>query len=125
MTFVQFQILASLSESPDGSRRMTDIADQIVHSRSGLTYQAQKLEEAGYLTRGPAPGDERSTVAALTAAGRDVLESVLPGHLGVVGEVFLDPLAPDDATELTRVLNLVRAHMRSRPPRSATRRARR
>ncbi|GAB6899467.1 MarR family winged helix-turn-helix transcriptional regulator [Kineosporia succinea] len=125
ITFVQFQILAALSEHPEGSRTMTDVADQIVHSRSGLTYQAQKLEEAGYLTRGPAPGDERSTMATLTPAGREVLAGVLPGHLGVVRELFLDPLATEDTDELTRVLDLVRTHMRGRPPRSAARRSRR
>ncbi|MBT0773125.1 MarR family transcriptional regulator [Kineosporia sp. J2-2] len=123
ISFVQFQILAGLDESPDGSRTMTEIADQMVHSRSGLTYQAQKLEEAGYLTRGPAPGDERSTVATLTPAGREVLARVLPGHMAVVADI-LEPLSPPDAVELTRLLDLVRTRMRARPPRSAVRRSR-
>lgn len=119
ISFVQFQILAGLSESPDGCRTMTEIADQIVHSRSGLTYQAQKLEEAGYLNRGPAPNDERSTIATLTEAGREVLAKVLPGHIEVVRQTFLEPLTEQDAEELTRLLGLVRSHLRERPPRSA------
>jgi DNA-binding MarR family transcriptional regulator len=40
LSYVQFQILARLSDSPDEQQRMTDLADQIVYSRAGLTYQA-------------------------------------------------------------------------------------
>ena len=39
LSFVQFQILAVLAEHPETPLSMTDIADRIVHSRSGLTYQ--------------------------------------------------------------------------------------
>jgi len=124
ISFVQFQILAGLNERPDGTRTMTELADLLVHSRSGLTYQAQKLEEAGYLTRGPAPGDERSTIVTLTEAGREVLTGVLPWQTEVVREL-LEPLSAEDGAELTRILGLVRDHMRARPPRSAAaRRAR-
>jgi DNA-binding MarR family transcriptional regulator len=118
ISFMQFQILAALDERPDGTRSMTELADQLVHSRSGVTYQAQKLEEAGFITRGPAPGDERSTIVTLTGAGREVLGSVLPGHVEVVRDL-LEPLSVADGAELTRILGLVRDRMRARPPRSA------
>ncbi len=118
ISFMQFQILAGLDEGPDGTRTMTELADQLVHSRSGVTYQAQKLEEAGYITRGPAPGDERSIIVTLTEAGREVLAKVLPGHVGVVRDL-LAPLSVADSAELTRILGLVRDRMRARPPRSA------
>lgn len=124
ISFLQFQILAGLDERPDGTRTMTDVADRLVHSRSGVTYQAQKLEEAGYITRGPAPEDERSTIVTLTDAGREVLAGVLPGHVEVVRDL-LEPLSVPDSAELTRLLGLVRDRMRARPPRSAApRRAR-
>lgn len=121
LSFVQFQILAILGESGDGTQTMTTVADRLVHSRSGLTYQAQQLEKAGLLTRAPAPDDERSTVLALSDAGREVLARVLPGHMAVVRDVLLDPLTTEDRAELTRLLDQVRHHMRARPPRSARR----
>ncbi|MEV6766016.1 hypothetical protein AB0N16_36360 [Streptomyces sp. NPDC051105] len=37
---VQFQLPARLGDSATGSHRMTDLADGVVYSRSGLTYQA-------------------------------------------------------------------------------------
>ena len=55
LSYVQFQLLARLGDSPTGSHRMTDLADGVVYSRSGLTYQAGLLEKAGLVTRAPAP----------------------------------------------------------------------
>src|SRR3982751_5324323 len=72
LSYGQFQLLARLGDSPSGSHRMTDLADGVVYSRSGLTYQAQSLEQRGLVTRSPSPDDERSTVVTITAAGRDI-----------------------------------------------------
>ncbi|MEU2867579.1 MarR family transcriptional regulator, partial [Streptomyces mirabilis] len=35
LSYVQFQLLARLGDSPTGSHRMTDLADGVVYSRSG------------------------------------------------------------------------------------------
>ena len=51
LSYVQFQLLARLGDEPTGSGRMTDLADGVVYSRSGLTYQAGLLEKAGLVTR--------------------------------------------------------------------------
>src|SRR3954470_12783374 len=60
LSYVQFQLLARLGDQAGGSLRMTDLADGVVYSRSGLTYQAGLLEKAGLITRSPSPDDERS-----------------------------------------------------------------
>ena len=56
LSYVQFQLLARLGDEPTGSHRMTDLADGVVYSRSGLTYQAGLLEKAGLVTRAPSAG---------------------------------------------------------------------
>lgn len=55
LSYVQFQLLARLGDAPGGQQRMTDLADGVVYSRSGLTYQAQLLEQRGLVTAGPRP----------------------------------------------------------------------
>jgi DNA-binding MarR family transcriptional regulator len=122
LSYVQFQLLARLGDAPDGHQRMTDLADGVVYSRSGLTYQAQLLEQRGLITRSPSPDDERSTVVAITAAGREVLATVFPGHIQAVRELLLDPLSDDDVSDLARILGRVSEHLRAAPPRSAARR---
>src|SRR5215217_2208979 len=124
LSYVQFQLLARLGDAPSGSHRMTDLADGIVYSRSGLTYQAGLLEKAGLITREPSVDDERSTTVAITAAGRELLARVLPGHVRLVRRMFLEPLDRRDTAVLTRLLQRVRDHMRAAPPRSAAPRSR-
>jgi DNA-binding MarR family transcriptional regulator len=119
LSYVQFQLLATLGDAADGSRRMTDLADGVVYSRSGLTYQVGLLEQAGLVARGPSVDDDRGVTVTITAAGRDLLAKVFPGHIDVLRQLFLAPLAPDDIESLARVLTLVRDHMRTVPPRSA------
>lgn len=117
----QFQILARLNDAPAGHLRMTDLADSLVYSRSGLTYQAAQLEKAGLITRTPAEGDERSIVVTLTEAGRDLLATVLPGHVEIVQRLLLTSLSRRDIAALTDILGRVRDRMRTAPPRSARR----
>jgi len=125
LSYVQFQLLARLGDSPTGSHRMTDLADDVVYSRSGLTYQAGLLEKSGLVVRAPAPDDERGIVVTLTDAGRAVLADVFPGHVELVRELLFQPLSRDDVATLAQVLAPVREHMRAAPPRSAAPRRRR
>ncbi|BCJ52658.1 MarR family transcriptional regulator [Actinoplanes sp. NBRC 14428] len=115
----QFQILASLADAPRGRLRMTDLADGLVYSRSGLTYQAAQLEKAGLVTRAPAEEDERSIIVTLTPRGRELLGKVMPGHVEVVQRLLIDVLDPADLATMAGILNRVRDRMRTGPPRSA------
>src|SRR3954454_8089736 len=125
LSYVQFQLLARLRDSPTGSDRMTDLADGVVYRRSGLTYQAGLLEKAGLITRSRSPEDERSVTVTITKAGRALLDKVLPGHAEVTGRMLFEPLSREDAKTLADLLAPVRDHMRSTAPRSATPRRRR
>jgi DNA-binding MarR family transcriptional regulator len=119
LSYVQFQLLATLGDSPTGSKRMTDLADGVVYSRSGLTHQAGLLEKAGLVTRGPSADDERGVTMTITDAGRGVLGDVFPGHIEILQKMFLAPLAADQVATLADSLGTVRDHMRLTPPRSA------
>ncbi len=125
LSYVQFQVIATLYFSETGSARMTDLADGVVHSRSGLTYQVGLLEKAGLVSRRPSEDDERSVTVALTAEGRARLERVMPGHQDVLNDLLLEPLPRDSALALVDLLRPVRDHMRAAPPRSARTRRRR
>ncbi|MEU7873449.1 MarR family transcriptional regulator [Dactylosporangium sp. NPDC049140] len=119
LSYVQFQILARLVDAPEGRLRMTDLADGVVYSRSGLTYQAGLLDKRGLVTRSPSPDDERSVVVTVTAAGRDLIVRVLPGHVDRVRQLLFEPMTGKDLAALSTVLGRVRDHMRAAPPRSA------
>jgi DNA-binding MarR family transcriptional regulator len=125
LSYVQFQLLARLGDAPSGSHRMTDLADGVVYSRSGLTYQASLLEKRRLVTRAGSPEDERVVIVTITDAGRGLLEKVFPGHIDVLNQLLFEPLSRKDAKALAELLAPVRAHMRATPPRSAAPRRRR
>ncbi len=114
---MQFQLLARLADA-HGPLTMTQLADGVVYSRSGLTYQAGLLEKAGLITRGPSPDDERATLVTITNNGRALFDRVLPGHIQVTRLLFYH-LTDDDLHHLGDIMTRVRDHMRARPPRSA------
>jgi len=123
ISYVQFQLLARLA-SAHSPLTMTELADGVVYSRSGLTYQAGLLEKAGLAVRGPSPHDDRSTLVTITGAGRDLFGRVLPGHVQVCRRLLFDPLTGDDVGHLGDIMTRVRDHMRAQPPRSAAPRKR-
>jgi len=124
LSYVQFQLLATLGDSPQGSSRMTELADGVVYSRSALTYQAGLLEKAGLITRTQASDDERGISVTITEAGRERLAKVFPGHIEIVQGLLFDPLSSEDVNALAALLGPVRDHMRATPPRSAAPRRR-
>ena len=124
ISYVQFQVLARLADA-HGPLTMTDLADGVVYSRSALTYQADLLEKAGLVTRGPSPDDERATLVTITGTGLALFNRVLPGHVQVARRLLFDPLTGDDMSHLADIMTRVRDHMRTQPPRSAAPRKRR
>lgn len=122
LTFLQFSLLAHLGQAPEGRMRLTDVADAIVHSRSGLTYQLTKLENAGLLRRERSAADERSVSAIITDEGRALLADVLPGHTAVVESGMFNGVDDRRAALMAEVLGDVRDRLRNTAPGSAERR---
>jgi DNA-binding MarR family transcriptional regulator len=118
ISYVQFQLLARLADA-GGPLTMTELADGVVYSRSGLTYQAGLLEKADLISRRPSPDDDRSTLVTITGAGLALFGRVLPGHVQVCRRMLFDPLTGDDVGHLGSIMTRVRDHMRAQPPRSA------
>ncbi|MDG4663061.1 MarR family transcriptional regulator [Mycobacterium sp. 236(2023)] len=118
LSYVQFEILAKLADT-DGPLTMTDLADGVVYSRSGLTHQAGLLEKEGLIIRMASPDDHRATLVDITEKGRARVANVLPGHIEVVRSLLFEPLSAADVRTLGGIMGRVRDHMRALPPRSS------
>ena len=120
VTQPQYELMTRLSEAPDGQLRMTDLAELLVMSRSGLTYQVAQLEQRGLVRRAPAPDDDRGVLAMLSDEGRRVLRRIAPGHVQVVRSNLIDLLNRSQLEALADTLGVVRARLRdeARRPRA-------
>jgi DNA-binding MarR family transcriptional regulator len=123
LSWVQFQLLARLADA-GGPLTMTQLADGVVYSRSGLTYQAGLLEKAGLITRDASSDDDRATLVTITGHGLALFGRVLPGHIQVTRRLLFDSLSAEDVRQLGDIMSRARDHMRAQPPRSATPRRR-
>jgi DNA-binding MarR family transcriptional regulator len=112
LSHAQYEILSRLAAAPGAQLRMSELADVIIVSRSGLTYQITQLEKSGLVRRAPCPSDERGILAVLTRAGRAALARAAPGHLRVVREYLIDALTPDQRDTLTGALATARTRLR-------------
>lgn len=112
LTPVQFSILARLLSAPDGMR-MSELADALVMSRGGMTYQITQLEQRGLLSRSGSGDDDRGVQAAITDAGRELVSAVFPGHVAIVRENFLELLDAGERDALRASLERVIAKLRS------------
>ena len=102
-----YMVLANLSEAPDHSLRMSELARQTATSPSRLSHTVTSLEQHGWVIRRPCPRDRRGLVASLTDAGRDLLEHIAPGHVAQVRASVLDPLTPEEVVQLATLLGKV------------------
>lgn len=104
LTLGEYEILVRLSEADGGAIRMSDLADQVVHSRSRLTHTVTRMERRGLVERVRCAADGRGREAHLTAAGRRLLEQAAPVHVRSVRDRLVDVIGHDDLLELGRIL---------------------
>lgn len=103
LTMWEYEILVRLSEAPERRIRMSDLADQVVHSRSRLTHTVARLEKRGIVERVRCVADGRGREARLTDAGMDLLRGAAPVHVASVRAHLVDVIGREDLLELGRI----------------------
>lgn len=87
-----YDALRQLAHSPDRRLRMTDLAERVLLTQSGLTRLVGRLESEGLVSRAPDPEDGRVTLACLTPEGYRRLAEAHPTHVTGIRRYFLAQL---------------------------------
>jgi DNA-binding MarR family transcriptional regulator len=98
-----YEVLLFLAEAPDGRLRMSELADGVLLSRSGLTRLVDRMEAEGLLRRERCEDDARGFNALITPEGREQFARARRTHLDGVRERFLSHLSPDELRALADV----------------------
>jgi DNA-binding MarR family transcriptional regulator len=107
LSHLQYEVLVRLSAAEHGEVRMRELADSVLSTKSGLTYQIGQLEKAGLVRRRVCESDVRGVLACLTDAGRARLAEIAPGHLATVREYLIDVLDREQLDQLSEALEKV------------------
>jgi DNA-binding MarR family transcriptional regulator len=91
-----YEVLLFLADSPHGRMRMSELADGVLLSRSGLTRLVDRMERDGLLRRRRCEDDARGYFAEITDKGREVFGRARHTHLDGVRERFLSRFSEDE-----------------------------
>lgn len=103
LTFFEYLVLGVLSEQPDRTLGMTDLAETISSSLSRLSHVVKRLEAQGLVTRVRCPGVGRRTNATVTDTGFARVSAAAPAHLERVRYYVIDALTKDELRVLTKI----------------------
>src|SRR3954464_2125731 len=98
-----YDVLVQLDENAEGRLRMSNLAEAVLLSRSGLSRLVTRLEKQGLLERTECPSDARGAFAEITGEGRERLAAARVTHREGVRERFLDKLGEREQRQLARV----------------------
>jgi DNA-binding MarR family transcriptional regulator len=84
LSLSEYEVLRRLAESPEGHRRIQELAEEIHLSQSALSRLVQRLEDDGYVCRNVCDHDRRGVFACVTDAGRKAQAEAQPTHATVL-----------------------------------------
>jgi DNA-binding MarR family transcriptional regulator len=86
LSLTEYEVLRRLGESPEGKRRIQELAEEIHLSQSALSRLVQRLEDDGFVCRNVCDHDRRGVFACVTDAGRKAQADAQPTHVSVLSE---------------------------------------
>ena len=107
-----YDLLWALERARDGRRRMHELADLVVLSRSNLTRLVDRLEQARLVRRVRSQDDRRGAYAEITAEGRKLRRKMWPVYAVAIDDLFGAHLTRAEAESVGRALREVLAAAR-------------
>ena len=104
LSFLEYYVLAGLSDQPEHTMRLSNLAVLANSELSRLSHLIRRLETRGLVRREPDPSDGRFTNAILTPDGYEELVKAAPGHVELVRKLVFDPLTEAEGRALQKTM---------------------
>ena len=112
LSLAEYDALLQLAIADGRRLRMSELADRVVLSRSGMTRLVDRLEGDGLVERRTCESDARVLWATLTELGSQRLRAAVPVHMRGVEEHFLAVIPAEDRDAIRHGLEAVVARLR-------------
>jgi len=116
LTHFGYWVMAMLSEAPDRSVRMSELAARSNGSQSRLSHLVARLESRGWVRRERSDADGRGFIAVLTDAGYAKVVRTAPGHVDEVRSLVFDALTPDQVAQLDEICEALLGQLHAPQP---------
>jgi DNA-binding MarR family transcriptional regulator len=104
LPLASYDVLVQLVEAPQRRLRMSELAERVLLSRSGLTRLVDRLEREGLVRREACEDDARGLFTVLTDDGLRRLRGATPVHLRGISDYAVGRLDEDEAATLAELL---------------------
>jgi DNA-binding MarR family transcriptional regulator len=115
LTIGWYDALVHLEDATEGVG-MTELADRILASKSGLTRVIDRMEAAGLVRRERPPEDRRVVKVFITPKGATILRDARVVHHRGIQEHFVEHLTAQQLAALADAVDGVREHVRPLRP---------
>jgi MarR family transcriptional regulator, 2-MHQ and catechol-resistance regulon repressor len=104
LSLTDFAVMEALYHK--GPLPLGEIGHRVLRQSGSITYAVDKLEARGWVRRQPSTDDQRVTFAELTCAGRELMDSVFPGHSETIAEIMAVLTPEEQETTITLLKRL-------------------
>lgn len=107
-----YDVLATLSESPERKLRMHELASTMLLDRSNLTRLVDRMEVAGLVCRKSCKSDRRGSFAALTETGQVMQQKMQVVYEQAIATYFACHLNDKEIEVLTKALEQMKVKVK-------------
>jgi DNA-binding MarR family transcriptional regulator len=104
LTLSQYEVLFRLAKAPGRKMRMSELAESVLLTRSGVSRLVGALEQGRLVERASCSADGRGAFARLTPAGHEKLRQAAGTHSDGVRELYLRRFSKLELEQLAGLL---------------------
>lgn len=114
LSLFEYLVLSALSEAPERTLRMSELAARANLSLSRLSHVVARLEKRDWVRRSPWPQDGRHTIAVFTQEGFGKIAESAAVHVNAVRALVVDPLTAAQLAQLREAAEAILARVDAR-----------
>lgn len=103
LSLADFDVLAQITESPEGRVRALELGRSLQWEKSRLSHHLTRMQRRGLIRREECPDDSRGAMITVTDLGRRTIEQAAPAHVETVRALVFDHLTRHEVEVLGRV----------------------
>ena len=115
LSMQDYEVLVHLTDSPEGRKRVTDLARLMQWERSRVSHHVTRMEGRHLVQRVECAEDGRGAFVVITPQGRTAIEQAAPCHVNTVRRLVFDALSPDELDAFATIIEKALAQLDSQP----------
>jgi DNA-binding MarR family transcriptional regulator len=115
LSFPQYNILRVLESSHKGQNKISVVGKIMLVPNANMTGLAKRLEQKGFITRQPDPGDERVTLLTITEKGKVTLRQIKKEKDSAISAILKDFNSADKTKLLEQIKKIITATSEMNP----------